>query len=84
MHSVFDKIYYGGLKHNSIYLGLVLQSGGWQSLICMKLAAGGSYQLQMYMDRFPYVILSGNSASDYGVMDLEGVVLNIITKGPIL
>ncbi len=33
MHSVFGKINYGGLKHNSLYLGLVLPSGGWQSLI---------------------------------------------------
>ncbi len=29
----FGKINYGGLKHNSLYLGLVLPSGGWQSLI---------------------------------------------------
>ena len=27
MHSVFGKINYGGLKHNSLYLGLVLPSG---------------------------------------------------------
>ncbi len=33
MHSVFGKINYGGLKCNSLYLGLVLQSSGWQSLI---------------------------------------------------
>jgi hypothetical protein len=33
VHSVFGKINYGGLKHNSLYLGLVLPSGGWQSLI---------------------------------------------------
>ncbi len=33
MHYVFCKIYYGGLKHTSLYLGLVLPSGGWQSLI---------------------------------------------------
>jgi hypothetical protein len=33
MHSVFDKINYGGLKHNSLYLGLVMPCGGWQSLI---------------------------------------------------
>ncbi len=33
MHSVFGKINYGGLKHNSVYLGLVLPSGGWQNLI---------------------------------------------------
>jgi hypothetical protein len=26
--SVFGKINYGGLKHNSLYLGLVLPSGG--------------------------------------------------------
>ncbi len=30
---VFGKINYGGWKHNSSYLGLVLPSGGWQSLI---------------------------------------------------
>jgi hypothetical protein len=24
---------YGGLKHNSLYLGLLLTSGGWQSII---------------------------------------------------
>ncbi len=30
VHSVFGEINYGGLKHN---LGLVLPSGGWQSLI---------------------------------------------------
>jgi hypothetical protein len=28
VHSVFVKINYGGLKHNSLYLGLVLPSGG--------------------------------------------------------
>ncbi len=33
MHYVFGKTNYGGLKHNSLYLGLVLASGGWQSLI---------------------------------------------------
>ncbi len=33
MHYVLGKIYYGGFKHNSLYLGLVLPSGGWQSLI---------------------------------------------------
>ncbi len=27
MHSVLFEIYYGGLKHNSSYLGLVLPSG---------------------------------------------------------
>ncbi len=32
MQTVFGKINYGGLKHNSLYLGLVLPSGGWQSL----------------------------------------------------
>jgi hypothetical protein len=33
VHSVFGRINYGGLNHNSLYLGLVLPSGGWQSLI---------------------------------------------------
>jgi hypothetical protein len=28
LHYVFGKINYGGLKHNSLYLGLVLPSGG--------------------------------------------------------
>jgi len=28
VHSVFGKINYGGLKHNSLYLGLGLPSGG--------------------------------------------------------
>jgi hypothetical protein len=28
VHYVFGKINYGGLKHNSLYLGLVLPSGG--------------------------------------------------------
>ncbi len=28
VHSVFGKVNYGGLKHNSLYLGLVLPSGG--------------------------------------------------------
>ncbi len=28
VHSVFGNINYGGLKHNSLYLGLVLPSGG--------------------------------------------------------
>jgi hypothetical protein len=28
VHFVFGKINYGGLKHNSLYLGLVLPSGG--------------------------------------------------------
>jgi len=28
VHSVFRKIYYDNLKHNSFYLGLVLPSGG--------------------------------------------------------
>jgi hypothetical protein len=28
VHSVFGKINYGGLKHNSLYLGLVQPSGG--------------------------------------------------------
>jgi hypothetical protein len=28
VHSVFGKINYGGLKHNSLYFGLVLPSGG--------------------------------------------------------
>ena len=28
VHSVFGKLNYGGLKHNSLYLGLVLPSGG--------------------------------------------------------
>jgi hypothetical protein len=28
VHSVFGKINYGGLKQNSLYLGLVLPSGG--------------------------------------------------------
>jgi hypothetical protein len=32
-NSVFGKINYGGLKHNSLYLGLVLPSGECQSLI---------------------------------------------------
>ena len=27
VHSVFGKMNYGGLKHNSLYLGLVLPSG---------------------------------------------------------
>ncbi len=27
---------YGGLKHNTLYLGLALPSGGWQSLIAAK------------------------------------------------
>ncbi len=36
VHSVFGKINYGGLKHNSLYLGLVVPSGGWQSLISEK------------------------------------------------
>ncbi len=29
------KINYGGLKHNNLYLGLVVPSGGWQSLIAV-------------------------------------------------
>jgi len=33
VHSLFGKINYGGLKHNSLYLGLELPSDGWQSLI---------------------------------------------------
>ena len=33
MHSVFGKVNYGGLKHNSLYFGQVLPYGGWQSLI---------------------------------------------------
>jgi hypothetical protein len=33
VHSVFGKINYGSLKHNSLYLVLVLPSGGWQSLL---------------------------------------------------
>jgi hypothetical protein len=33
VHSVFGKINYGGLKHNSLYMGLVLPSGVLQSLI---------------------------------------------------
>jgi hypothetical protein len=33
VHSVLVTINYGGLKHNSLYLGLVLSSGGWQILI---------------------------------------------------
>ncbi len=28
VHSVFGKMNYGGLKHNSLYLGLVLPSSG--------------------------------------------------------
>jgi hypothetical protein len=28
VHSVLGNINYGGLKHNSLYLGLVLPSGG--------------------------------------------------------
>ncbi len=28
VHSVFGKIHYGGLKHDSLYLELVLPSGG--------------------------------------------------------
>ncbi len=28
VHSIFGKINYGGLKHNILYLGLVLPSGG--------------------------------------------------------
>ncbi len=28
VYSVFSKINYGGFKHNSLYLGLVLSSGG--------------------------------------------------------
>jgi hypothetical protein len=28
VHSVFGKMNYGGLKHNSLYLGQVLPSGG--------------------------------------------------------
>jgi hypothetical protein len=36
VHSVFGKINYGGLKHNSLYLALVLPYGGWQSLIVLK------------------------------------------------
>ncbi len=35
MHDVFGKINCGGLKHNSLYLGLELPSDGWQSLIGM-------------------------------------------------
>ena len=44
VHSVFDKINYGGLKPNSLYLGLVLPSGGWQSLI--------GFYLRMNVDAF--------------------------------
>ncbi len=36
MHSVFGKINYGDLKPNSVYLGLVLPSGGCQSLIRLR------------------------------------------------
>jgi hypothetical protein len=36
VHSVFGKINHGGLKHNSLYMGLVLPSGGWQSLIVLS------------------------------------------------
>jgi hypothetical protein len=38
VHSVSGKINYGGLKHNSLFLGLVLPSGGWQSLIIKELS----------------------------------------------
>jgi hypothetical protein len=45
----------------------------------------GNYLLQMYMDRFVGNSLkTSNSTSDYGVLDLEGVAYNIITKGLIL
>ncbi len=37
VHYVFGKINYGGLKRNSLYLGLVLPSGGWQSLIVSQI-----------------------------------------------
>ncbi len=36
VHYVFGKINYGGLKCNSLYLGLVLPSSGWQSLIMIE------------------------------------------------
>jgi hypothetical protein len=36
VHSVFGKINYGGLKHNSLYTGLVLPSGERKSLIAEK------------------------------------------------
>ncbi len=36
VNSVCGKINYGGLKHNSSYLGLVLPSGGSQSLIAIN------------------------------------------------
>ena len=38
VNSVFGKINNGGLKHNSLYLGLVRPSGGWQSLIAILLS----------------------------------------------
>jgi hypothetical protein len=33
VHSVIGKINYGGLKYNSLFLGLVLPFGGCQSVI---------------------------------------------------
>jgi len=44
LHSVFGKINYGGLKHDSLYLGLVLPSGGWQSLILKDFLGMLSYK----------------------------------------
>ncbi len=40
-HSVFGIINYGGLKHKSLYLGLVLPSSGWQSLVGFLLEWNG-------------------------------------------
>jgi hypothetical protein len=49
VNSVFGKINYGVLKHNSLYLGLVLPSGGWQSLIGLwKIKRGGAQLIKEF------------------------------------
>ncbi len=39
---------YGGLKHNSFYLGLVLPSGGWQSLISVKWKLPTAFAIKIF------------------------------------
>ena len=51
------------------------------TLRCNKHVLDGYYDQQMYLDRFvQYPLFLNVSAADYGVLDLEGVTFNSITK----
>ncbi len=62
MHYVFGKINYGCLKHNSLYLGLMLPPGGLQSLISLK-KLYGSEGLSLRVLLPPAGVMAGSEES---------------------